>query len=80
MAATILIAAALVVQAPAGIDAVPDGVERVDVAYEELMDRQPKAAIERIRANTELESDDPTALINLGAAYSMLGEIGRAHV
>lgn len=78
MASILLIAATLVVQAPAGIEATPDGVERVDVAYEELANRQPTAAIERIRANDRLAIDDPAALINLGAAHAMMGDRAKA--
>lgn len=79
MAVTILIASALLAQsnvAPANV--APVGAERIDVAYEELANRQPDAAIARIRANSTIESNDPAALINLGSAYAMLGEKQKA--
>lgn len=59
------------VVAPA-MPAVP-AVDYVDVAYEELATGQSLEAIARIRANRELETDDPAALINLGAAHARLG-------
>lgn len=78
MSVTILMAAALLGQSAPTIDSEPIGPDRVDVAYEELAKGQPNAAIERIRANKELEANDPAALINLGAAYAMLGETQKA--
>jgi Tfp pilus assembly protein PilF len=78
MAATILMAAAMLAQTPVTVDGVPVGADRVDVAYEELAKGQANAAIARIRANTRIASDDPAALINLGAAYAMLGEKQKA--
>jgi Tfp pilus assembly protein PilF len=71
-------AAAMLAQAPVTVDGVPAGNDRVDVAYEELAKGQANAAIEHILANTRIESDDPAALINLGAAYAMLGEKQKA--
>ena len=78
MAATMVIAAALLAQSAISVEAVPPGPERVDVAYEELVKGQPNAAIARIRANAELASDDPAALINLGTAYAMIGDRQKA--
>lgn len=75
MVATILLAAAALVGQPGDT---PAGVDRVDVAYEELAEGRASAAIERIRANRELEADDPAALINLAAAYAMMGDKEKA--
>lgn len=50
----------------------------VDVAYEELVTGQPEQAIARIRANRLLDNDDPSALINLGAAHAKLGRTHEA--
>jgi tetratricopeptide (TPR) repeat protein len=77
MAATILIAA-LLAQSGISVEAVPPGSERVDVGYEELAKGKPNEAIARIRANPELASDDPAALINLGTAYAMIGDRQKA--
>lgn len=78
MAATLLIATALLAQSAISVEATPPGVERVDVAYEELVKGQPNAAIERIRANSKIARDDPAALINLGTAYAMIGKKQKA--
>lgn len=78
MTATILIAAAMMAQ-PVTVSATMPGAERVDVAYEQIAAGRPLDAIERIGANTSLDADDPAALINLGAAYAMLGNTGKAN-
>ncbi len=78
MTASILLAGALLAQAVSPAITVQPGVqsggERMDVGYSELAAGQPQAAIARIRANRELGSDDPMALINMGAAYAMMGK------
>lgn len=74
MAATILIAGALLAQAAPAAVTVEAAVDRVDVGYEELRNGRPDAAIERISNNRELEAGDPAALINLGTAYARLGQ------
>lgn len=83
MAATILIAGALLAQA-ATLSATPvvtveAGTDRVDVGYEELRSGRPDAAIEQITGNRTLEHGDPAALINLGTAYARLGRKDDAH-
>lgn len=78
MAATFLLAVALIGQpAIAGV-AEPAASDHVDVAYEQLAKHEPNAAIERIKANKDLDANDPAALINLGAAYAMLGQSQKA--
>ncbi len=78
MAVTLLLAGALMAQAAAPVltvEGVPVRSEasRIDVAYEEMAQGRNEAAIARIRANRALESDDPSALINLGTAHTRLG-------
>jgi hypothetical protein len=73
MTTTTLLAAALLAQAPVIAIAPQPGIERVDVAYEELAQGNAEAAIARIRSNRELEAGDPAALINLAAAHARLG-------
>lgn len=83
MAATILIAGALLAQAAASpatpVVTVEAGADRVDVGYEELRSGRPDAAIEQITGNRMLEHGDPAALINLGTAYARLGRKDDAH-
>jgi len=50
----------------------------VEVGYSELVRDRAQAAIEVIRSNPNIEADDPTALINLGTAYAMLGRTADA--
>lgn len=50
----------------------------VDVAYQSLAQGQDQLAIEQIEANTELETDDPARLINLGIAHARKGDENRA--
>lgn len=73
MAASILIAGALLAQSAASTITVEAGTDRIDVAYEELAQGRPDIAIARIRANHELDADEPAALINLGTAHARLG-------
>ena len=83
MAATILIAGALLAQIAASsassVVTVEAGTDRVDVGYEELRSGNPDAAIQHIRDNRSLEYNDPAALINLGTAYARLGRKEEAH-
>lgn len=66
-------AVALLAQAmgPAIVNAPTVG--RAEVGYDELVQGRPDLAIERIRANRELSSNDPAALINLGTAHARIG-------
>ncbi len=79
MSVTIMFASLALVQAAAPAVVVEGSRDRVDVAYAELVDGRPAAAITRIRANRELEADDPAALINLGTAHARLGRPAEAH-
>ena len=77
MAATALIAAALLAQSAPSLAAEPAQTETVDVGYQELRSGAPAAVIAKIEANADLASD-PAALINLGNAYARLGETAKA--
>lgn len=78
MAFAAFIATAVLAQVVAPISPADPAAEFVDVAYEELATGQPEQAIARIRANPLIESDDPSALINLGAAHARLGRTSEA--
>ena len=74
MIVTMLLAGALVVEAPTAKSHFPmNEIEHVDVAYPQLMQGRNDEAIARIRANKALASDDPAAMINLAAAYARKG-------
>ena len=53
--------------------------EPIDVGYEDLRAGSAEAAIQRIQSNRLLPADDPSALINLGAAHARVGNLEEAH-
>ncbi|WP_394730475.1 hypothetical protein [Altererythrobacter sp. GH1-8] len=53
-------------------------VEQVDVAYEQMSSGENAAAIVMLESSPELDSDDPSRLINLGVAYAREGNIDEA--
>jgi Flp pilus assembly protein TadD len=73
MAIAALIASAVLTHVVAPVSTPDRATEFVDVAYEELVTGQAEKAIAVIRANPQIESDDPAALINLGTAHARLG-------
>lgn len=73
MTAVLIIAGALLAQAVPLVEPQGGGVERTDVAYQEMAHGQTDAAIARLRARLSAVADDPAALINLGAAYARKG-------
>lgn len=75
MSATALFAAALLAQGAPAADA---GQDRVEVAYAELAAGRTADALARLRANPALVTDEPAALINLGAAQARMGKMNRA--
>ncbi len=82
MAATLLFAGALLAQSAGaivsiGTEAAPS-LDKVDVGYEALMQGRPNEALARIRGNSRLETSDPAALINIGAAFVQLGQTDKA--
>jgi Flp pilus assembly protein TadD len=78
MAFAAFVASAVLTQVVAPVSPVAPAVEFVDVAYQELASGRAEQAIARIRANPEIESDDPAALINLGTAHARLGRMDEA--
>lgn len=82
MAATLLLAGALMAQAASAVvpaeTASAQSRDRVEVGYHELAEGRPQDAIARIRANSRAEASDPAALINLGAAFARLGQADKA--
>jgi Tfp pilus assembly protein PilF len=78
MFVSILIAGAAMAQAPDRIATTQAGVDRIDVAYEELMADRNREAVEQILASQLDDEGDPAALINLGTAYARLGETEKA--
>ena len=50
------------------------GIDQVNVAFDELNTGQNRAAIVEITQNDKLELDDPARLLNLGVAYAREGE------
>lgn len=73
-----LILLPLLAQASLVVNAQSERAQRLDVAYEQLAAGNPEQAIARIEGNSLLEKDDPSRLINLGAAYAQLGDQARA--
>lgn len=78
MVFAVYVASAVLTQVVAPAAPVAPAVEFVDVAYVELATNKPEQAITRIRSNRLIESDDPAALINLGAAHARLGKMAEA--
>ncbi len=75
MPATMLLASLILSQAPivAATHQKPESAQ-VDAAYEELTSGETEAAIESLEQNSELDSQDPARLINLGTAYARQGD------
>ncbi|MEZ4703516.1 MAG: tetratricopeptide repeat protein [Rhodothermales bacterium] len=78
MIVSLLAASALFAQSADQIANAGASVERVDVAYEELMAERNREAVEHILASPLDDEGDPAALINLGTAYARLGETEKA--
>ena len=78
MSATALFAAALLAQGAPAATAADAGKDRVEVAYAELAAGRTADALARLRANPALVTDEPAALINLGAAQARRGKMNRA--
>lgn len=78
MAISLMFAGLLMAQSATPVVTVAAGQDRVDVGYEELAQGRPDAAIERIRGNSALDANDPSALINLGTAHARTGHLREA--
>lgn len=79
MSLSLILAGALFAQSAAGFTVPAPANGTPDVGYTQLIQGNPSEAIEHIRASGALEQKDPTALINLGTAYAMLGHKAAAH-
>jgi Flp pilus assembly protein TadD len=73
MSTSLLLAAALMSQAPAMVTVPAPNVQTSDVGYGDLAAGRPEAAIARIEQTGLARAGDPLALINLGTAYKMIG-------
>ncbi len=78
MSTTLLLAGALLAQTAAPVTVTAGGVERFDVAYEELMAGQNREAADILSQSHLTERRDPCALINLGTAHARLGNAEKA--
>ena len=54
------------------------GVDQVNVAFDQLAAGENRAAIVEITQNDTLDNNDPARLLNLGVAYAREGEIEQA--
>ncbi len=72
MSIALILASALVVQAPATNETV------VEVAYPEMRAGHSIAAIDKIEHADAREADHPARLINLGIAFARLGQADKA--
>lgn len=79
MSLSLIAAGVLFAQSAAGFTVPAPADSTPDVGYSLLVQGNPAGAIEHIRASGALERKDPTALINLGTAYAMLGQKAAAH-
>ncbi|MGX7895902.1 hypothetical protein [Tsuneonella sp. HG222] len=75
MSIALLLAGALVVQAPAQPRA---DSSLVEVAYNDMAAGQSEAAVDRILRADPRHADHPARLINLGIAHARMGEIEKA--
>ena len=79
MTLTMLMTAALMGQSAFSLAVETPSADRApDVAYEELASGRSDAALQKLEAAGALQSDDPAALINLGAAYAATGNTSKA--
>jgi len=72
MAVTSVLAGLLLAAGPA------QGMDQVDVAFDQLNAGQNRAAIVEITQNDQLDQNDPARLLNLGIAYAREGETALA--
>ena len=70
MSVSLLIASVMLAQPAGQLMVYGSGSDHVDVAYQELVAGQNRAAVEHIRATRLDNQRDPAALINLGTAYA----------
>lgn len=73
MSLSVLVTAVLLGQSAFALDVDKTAPDVADVAYHELAAGQPQAAVAKLEAGGAAQSNDPAALINLGAAYARAG-------
>ncbi|MDE1467594.1 tetratricopeptide repeat protein [Aurantiacibacter sp. D1-12] len=73
-----LIAAPMLLAQSATAQMVEQNYETREVAFEELLEGDARAAIAQLEAELEANPGDPAVLINLGSAHAQLGEFERA--
>ena len=79
MSVTLAMAILLSSQGMATVDSPQEqAMEQVDVAYEELANGESEKALAKLKANTDLDKQDPAYLINLGTAYMQQGKYEKA--
>ncbi|KMS54976.1 hypothetical protein V474_18065 [Novosphingobium barchaimii LL02] len=78
MSLSVLLTAALMGQSVISLAMDQPRSDVTEVAYRELSEGQSQAAVRKLEANGALRSEDPAALINLGAAYIRAGQGDKA--
>lgn len=72
----ILMSAAVAGASPVEVSA--PRTDWVDVAYDDLRAGRNQSAIARIKGNAAIDANDPSAMINLGAAHARVGKVEEA--
>lgn len=78
MSLSVLAAAVLMGQSAFSLAVDQPVSDVVDVAYAELKAGESQEAMRKLEAGGAAKSDDPAALINLGAAYARAGMTAKA--
>ncbi|KHK90632.1 tetratricopeptide repeat protein [Novosphingobium malaysiense] len=79
MSLSVLMTAALLGQSAFSLGVETPAVEKApDVAYQELSEGQPDAALRKLEVSSAVSAGDPAALINLGSAYAASGRTDKA--
>ncbi|WP_159980226.1 MULTISPECIES: hypothetical protein [unclassified Novosphingobium] len=78
MSLSVLLTAALLGQSTISLAIDRPTSDVTEVAYRELSEGRPQAAVRKLEANGAARSEDPAALINLGAAYARAGQADKA--
>lgn len=78
MSLSAIVTAVLLGQSSFALATDKTALDVTDVAYQELAAGQPQAAVSKLEAGGAAQSNDPAALINLGAAYAKAGIADKA--
>lgn len=78
MSLSAIVTAVLLGQSSFALATDKTALDVTDVAYQELAAGQPQAAVSKLEAGGAAQSNDPAALINLGAAYAKAGMADKA--